>query len=182
MSYWTFGDLDFSVFSGSSPETRLLLEKYCTDEPEALLCTLTVFIRFSNDIIWRILTDLYPDPYRISHINYTLLFIHIGLLPSSLNTIFLLSYLYGRVSLDFSPWGEILIVLYWERGHFLLRIFVTCLNHEVTQHFSNVLNLVMKQEALDEVHSYTGIRWSFLWRLFEGTVFFVRLKQCLAYE
>lgn len=50
-----------------------------------------------------------------------------------------------------------LVGLCWERGHFLLQIFVTCLDHELMQDFSNVLNFVMKQEDLDEVHGYTGI-------------------------
>lgn len=110
--HWEFildmGDLVFSMFPGSCPETRFVLEKYWTDEPETLLCNLTGFIRFTNDIIWVILTDLFPDPCRTPHINYTPLFIHIGLLPSSLNTSFLLSYLYCRLSLDLFPQGAIL--------------------------------------------------------------------------
>jgi len=94
--------LDFSVFPGSCPETRFLSENYCTDDREALLFNLAVFIRLSNGITCIILTDLYPDPHSIPHINDTTLFIQIGLFPSSLNIIFILSYFSCKISLGLS--------------------------------------------------------------------------------
>ena len=100
--------LDFSEFPGSCPETRFLSEKYCTDGPEALLFSLIVFIRLSDDIIWIILIDLYPDLHSIPHISDTILFIQIGSLPSRLNTIFTLSYFSYWIHLGLSPWGVIL--------------------------------------------------------------------------
>lgn len=53
-------DLDLSVIPDSCPETKFSSEKYCTDDPEALLFSPTEFIRCSDDIICIILTGLYP--------------------------------------------------------------------------------------------------------------------------
>lgn len=116
MPYWTWEIGFFSV-------PRQLSKNKISVGKTLLWWTRNIALQsvFCSEIIWMILTDPYPDPYRISHINYTPLFIHKGLLPSSLRIILLLSYLYCRESLDLSPRGAILTALYWEREHFLIR-------------------------------------------------------------
>lgn len=95
--------LDLSVFPDSCPETRLSPEKRCTDDPEALLFSLIVFIRGSDDIICITRTGLYPNPHIILHINNTTSLIQTELLPSNLNIIFLLRYFSRRISTGMSP-------------------------------------------------------------------------------